>query len=98
MDRRDRCATPDRDARPETEQGHARALYRDRRYERRLAVVSSDRVAWAHISARASTCGARSSVRRALKLGLRVALALFAIVFIYLAVVFVQVWLAARRD
>jgi uncharacterized SAM-binding protein YcdF (DUF218 family) len=37
-------------------------------------------------------------VRRALKIALRVALALFAVVFVYVAVVFVQVWLASRRD
>jgi uncharacterized SAM-binding protein YcdF (DUF218 family) len=37
-------------------------------------------------------------VRRALKIALRVALALFAVIFVYLAVIFVQVWLASRRD
>jgi uncharacterized SAM-binding protein YcdF (DUF218 family) len=37
-------------------------------------------------------------VRRAFRIGLRVALAGFAIVFVYLSVVFVQVWMAARRD
>jgi uncharacterized SAM-binding protein YcdF (DUF218 family) len=37
-------------------------------------------------------------VRRVLKIALRVALAGFAIVFAYLSVVFVQVWMAARRD
>jgi uncharacterized SAM-binding protein YcdF (DUF218 family) len=37
-------------------------------------------------------------VRRFVKLLLRVALVLFVIAFAYLSVVFVQVWLAARRD
>jgi uncharacterized SAM-binding protein YcdF (DUF218 family) len=37
-------------------------------------------------------------VRRILKIALRVALALFAVLFVYLSVVFVQVWLASRRD
>lgn len=37
-------------------------------------------------------------MRRVLKTALRVALALFAALFVYLAVVFVQVWLASRRD
>lgn len=37
-------------------------------------------------------------IRRILKITLRVALALFAVVFIYLSVIFVQVWMAARRD
>jgi len=34
-------------------------------------------------------------VRRVLKIAFRVALALFAALFVYLAVVFVQVWLAS---
>ncbi len=37
-------------------------------------------------------------MRRLLKLSLRVAIALFAVSIAYLSVVFVQVWLAARRD
>jgi uncharacterized SAM-binding protein YcdF (DUF218 family) len=37
-------------------------------------------------------------VRRAFKIARRVAVAAFAIVFVYLCVVFVQVWMAARRD
>jgi uncharacterized SAM-binding protein YcdF (DUF218 family) len=37
-------------------------------------------------------------VRRIFKIALRVALALFAVLFVYLSVVFVQVWLASRRD
>ncbi len=37
-------------------------------------------------------------MRRALKIALRVALALFAVVFVYVSVIFVQVWLASRRD
>ena len=37
-------------------------------------------------------------MRRALKIGIRVALAGLAIVLVYLSVVFVQVWMAARRD
>jgi uncharacterized SAM-binding protein YcdF (DUF218 family) len=37
-------------------------------------------------------------VRRALKIALRVVLALFAVMVLYVAVVFVQVWLASRRD
>src|SRR3954468_1224625 len=37
-------------------------------------------------------------VRRILKLALRVGAVVFAIVFMYLAVIFVQVWMAARRD
>ncbi|MGZ6557792.1 MAG: YdcF family protein [Actinomycetota bacterium] len=37
-------------------------------------------------------------MRRVVKIALRVALALFAALFVYLAVVFVQVWLASRRD
>ena len=35
---------------------------------------------------------------RLLKIALRVGLALFAVVLVYLSVVFVQVWLASRRD
>src|SRR5262249_51171142 len=42
--------------------------------------------------------GARPVVKRALKIALRVGLALFAVGFVYLSTVFVQVWLAARRD
>src|SRR3954469_25444339 len=37
-------------------------------------------------------------MRRLLKIGLRVCLVLFALVFCYLAVTFVQVWMASRRD
>jgi uncharacterized SAM-binding protein YcdF (DUF218 family) len=37
-------------------------------------------------------------VRRVFKIAWRAALALFVVVFAYLSVVFVQVWLAARRD
>jgi uncharacterized SAM-binding protein YcdF (DUF218 family) len=37
-------------------------------------------------------------MRRILKIALRVALAIFGIVFVYLAIVFVQVYMAARRD
>ena len=37
-------------------------------------------------------------MRRFFKIALRVALALFVVVFAYLSVVFVQVWLASRRD
>jgi uncharacterized SAM-binding protein YcdF (DUF218 family) len=37
-------------------------------------------------------------VRRVLKIALRVAFALFAVLLVYLSVVFVQVWLASRRD
>jgi uncharacterized SAM-binding protein YcdF (DUF218 family) len=37
-------------------------------------------------------------VRRIFKIALRVALALFAVLLVYLSVVFVQVWLASRRD
>ena len=37
-------------------------------------------------------------MRRVLRISLRVAIALFAVVFTYLTIVFVQVWLAARRD
>src|SRR3954468_19529307 len=37
-------------------------------------------------------------VRRILKLALRVGAVVFAIVFVYLSVIFVQVWMAARRD
>jgi vancomycin permeability regulator SanA len=37
-------------------------------------------------------------VRRVLKIALRVALAIIGIVFVYLAIVFVQVYMAARRD
>jgi uncharacterized SAM-binding protein YcdF (DUF218 family) len=37
-------------------------------------------------------------VRRVLKIALRIAVALFALLLTYLSVVFVQVWLAARRD
>jgi uncharacterized SAM-binding protein YcdF (DUF218 family) len=37
-------------------------------------------------------------VRRVFKILLRFALAFFAITFVYLSVVFVQVWMAARRD
>jgi uncharacterized SAM-binding protein YcdF (DUF218 family) len=37
-------------------------------------------------------------VRRVLKIALRIAIALFALLLTYLSVVFVQVWLAARRD
>jgi uncharacterized SAM-binding protein YcdF (DUF218 family) len=37
-------------------------------------------------------------VRRALKVSRRAAIVLFAVVLAYLSVVFVQVWLAARRD
>ena len=37
-------------------------------------------------------------MRRFFKIALRVALALFVVVFAYLSVVFVQVWMAARRD
>jgi uncharacterized SAM-binding protein YcdF (DUF218 family) len=37
-------------------------------------------------------------VRRVLKISRRVAIVLFAVVLAYLSVVFVQVWLAARRD
>lgn len=37
-------------------------------------------------------------MRRAIKIAVRVALAGFAIVFVYLSVVFVQVYMAARRD
>ena len=37
-------------------------------------------------------------MRRALSISLRVILALFAVVVVYLSIVFVQVWVAARRD
>ncbi|MCU1465692.1 MAG: YdcF family protein [Actinomycetia bacterium] len=37
-------------------------------------------------------------MRRVLKIALRIAIALFALLLTYLSVVFVQVWLAARRD
>ena len=37
-------------------------------------------------------------MRRLLKIGLRVFLLGFALVFLYLAVTFVQVWMASRRD
>jgi uncharacterized SAM-binding protein YcdF (DUF218 family) len=37
-------------------------------------------------------------VRRLLKISLRVAIALFVVLLTYLSIVFVQVWLAARRD
>jgi hypothetical protein len=37
-------------------------------------------------------------VRRLLKVAVRVALVLFVALFVYLTVVFVQVWMAARRD
>ena len=37
-------------------------------------------------------------MKRLLKLAIRVALALVAILFVYLAVTFVQVWIASRRD
>jgi uncharacterized SAM-binding protein YcdF (DUF218 family) len=37
-------------------------------------------------------------MRRALKIGVRVGLVMFAAVFVYVSVVFVQVWLASRRD
>ena len=37
-------------------------------------------------------------MRRVLKIALRVAFALFAVLLVYLSVVFVQVWLASRRD
>jgi len=37
-------------------------------------------------------------VKRLLKLAIRVVLALIAILFVYLAVTFVQVWMASRRD
>jgi uncharacterized SAM-binding protein YcdF (DUF218 family) len=37
-------------------------------------------------------------VRRWIKISLRIAIGLFVVVFAYLSVVFVQVWLAARRD
>jgi len=36
--------------------------------------------------------------RRVIKIALRVAFALFALLFLYLSVIFVQVWMAARRD
>ncbi|MDQ1434760.1 MAG: hypothetical protein QOF59_1576 [Actinomycetota bacterium] len=37
-------------------------------------------------------------MRRVLRIALRIAIALFALLLTYLSVVFVQVWLAARRD
>jgi uncharacterized SAM-binding protein YcdF (DUF218 family) len=37
-------------------------------------------------------------VRRVLRIALRVAIGVFAIAFVYVSVVFVQVWLASRRD
>ena len=37
-------------------------------------------------------------MRRLIKISLRIAIGLFVVVFAYLSVVFVQVWLAARRD
>ena len=37
-------------------------------------------------------------MRRALKIAVRVAIAAFSLLFVYLGVVFVQVWMAARRD
>lgn len=37
-------------------------------------------------------------MRRLVKISLRIAIALFALTFAYLSVVFVQVWMAARRD
>ena len=37
-------------------------------------------------------------MRRALSISLRVILALFAVVVVYLSIVFVQVWVAARHD
>jgi uncharacterized SAM-binding protein YcdF (DUF218 family) len=37
-------------------------------------------------------------MRRAIRMGLRIGLAVFLVLFVYLAVTFVQVWLASRRD
>jgi len=37
-------------------------------------------------------------MRRVLRIALRIGLGLFALVFVYLAVTFVQVWMASRRD
>ena len=37
-------------------------------------------------------------MRRVVKIAVRVALALLAVVIVYLGVTFVQVWLASRRD
>jgi uncharacterized SAM-binding protein YcdF (DUF218 family) len=37
-------------------------------------------------------------MRRVIRVGLRVGLAVFLVLFVYLAVTFVQVWLASRRD
>ena len=37
-------------------------------------------------------------MRRILKIAVKVALAIFGIIFVYLAIVFVQVYMAARRD
>jgi uncharacterized SAM-binding protein YcdF (DUF218 family) len=37
-------------------------------------------------------------MRRVIRMGLRVGLAVFLVLFVYLAVTFVQVWLASRRD
>jgi uncharacterized SAM-binding protein YcdF (DUF218 family) len=37
-------------------------------------------------------------VRRVLKIAIRVGLAVFAVLFVYLSVTFVQVWMASRRD
>ena len=37
-------------------------------------------------------------MRRVLRIAIRVGLALFALLFVYLSITFVQVWMAARRD
>ena len=37
-------------------------------------------------------------MRRVIRIGLRIGLAVFLVLFVYLAVTFVQVWLASRRD
>ena len=85
-----------------------RRVHGDRGHELRAAALRVDRSARARphvapaasspITARRRLMRPPDRMRRLLKIVLRVGLALFALVFVYLAVTFVQVWMASRRD
>src|SRR5262249_36664346 len=98
LDRRDRSARRDRGARAQAGQDDARRVHRDRGPQRRPADFLGDRDARARVEPQPVAGRARPSVRRALKIGIRVAPAGSAIILVYLSVVFVQVYMAARRD
>ncbi len=101
LERRHRCAATDCRTWVETGQSDARVVRRDRGHKRGSATVRFDRAARQRAQPSAAARGAGEARRRVIRLfrlALRTGVLIAALVFAYLAVTFVQVWLAARRD